>query len=163
MKRLLAAAVVAAAAALIVTGSAVNAGGRAKKSAPTGTLQLVEREGREVELDNAPRRRFSAGDAFVSRNRLYDQTDQNSVGRDHIFCIVTVVSGRQSASLQCTASFVFANGQIAAQGSVTFARGTRAFTVPVVGGTGAYEGARGSLTITDRPRRRSGLEFKFLG
>jgi allene oxide cyclase len=163
MKRLIAAAVLAAAATLVATAAAVNAGGGAKKSAPTGTLQLVEHEGRDVDIDNPPRRRFSAGDAFVSRNRLYDQGDQNRVGRDHVFCVVTVVSGRESATLACHASFVFANGQIAAQGSVTFARRTRQFTVPIVGGTGAYEGARGVLTITDRPKRRSGLDFKFLG
>ena len=54
----------------------------------------------------------------------------------------------------CTAVVALRDGQIILQGAITFVEDNQTLNVAVVGGSGAYEGARGSATIQDRPGRR---------
>jgi hypothetical protein len=161
MKRFVITAALATAATSIVIGSPVNAGKQAEKSGPTGVLQLVQHD-RSVDIDNSRRRAISAGDEFALRGLLYDQRDQNRVGRTHGHCVITIANRRQ-LSFHCNETYSLANGQIAVQGSLTITRRSDSTVVPIVGGTGAYEGADGSLTVTNRPADQSALEFKFAG
>jgi hypothetical protein len=104
-------------------------------------------------VDNAPkspvrnpesrRFRFSAGDNIVFSNPLLDQRGGNRVGVLH--GEGTVVRGRSFANLVLlgTVTFALSDGsQIAGVGTFSLGQTAR---VAIVGGTGPYEGARGSI------------------
>jgi hypothetical protein len=143
---LAAAAAVAVAIAVTATGSAQTTGGR--------TVTLFENVARERSalVDNAPKspsknpqsRRFqlSAGDELVNRTPVLDRKGGARIGTSYAHAVV--VSGRtfQRASLQANIVLALRDGTIALAGIV----GATQRPLAVVGGTGTYEGARGSAT-----------------
>jgi hypothetical protein len=143
---LAAAAAVAIAVAVAATGSAQTTGGR--------TVTLFENIARERStlVDNAPKspsknpesRRFrlSAGDELVNRTPILDHKGGARIGTSYAHAVV--VNGRSfgNASLQANIVLALRDGTIALAGIV----GATQRPLAVVGGTGAYEGARGSAT-----------------
>jgi hypothetical protein len=82
----------------------------------------------------------SSGDMLQFRDQL--SRGSKVVGRDAGTC--TRVTANEQV---CTFTLVLATGQIVAQG---LARdGNRAYTIPVVGGTGRYARARGTFRVAD--------------
>jgi hypothetical protein len=149
MKKVLAAAALAAVTVAVIaaaTGSAQPSGGR--------TLTLFENTARESDafVDNAPKsqaknpgsRRFrlSLGDEIVARTPVLVRKGGARVGTSYIHAVV--VNGRtfEGAALQAQALIALGDGDITLAGLGGAAQ--RPFAV--VGGTGAYEGARGSAT-----------------
>ena len=140
----LAAAAVAAAAA--TSGSAQTTGVR-----PLTLFQDVAHES-DTLVDNAPRspakspesRRFrlSAGDELVARTPVLDRRGGKRTGT--LYAHAAVVSGTRFENAQLQAQAVLALGD----GSIVFTglAGPSERPFAVVGGTGAYEGARGSAT-----------------
>ena len=144
--------VLAAVAAVAVAGL-VAAGG----SAQTGSgrvLRLFDDAAHESNafVDNPPRspakspesRRFrlSTGDELVARTPVLDRRGGTRVGTSYAQAVV--VRGRtfEHATLQAEVVLALRGGTIALTGLAGAAQ--RPFAV--VGGTGAYEGARGSAT-----------------
>jgi hypothetical protein len=157
VKRL--AVVIAAACAAIVSAAVVvGSSGAQQPGPPTGTLELValDREASFKFIDVPPRRRESAGDQFILNERLRDNSNR-PVGRAHAAFVNT--PGKPSAA-QGSGTFVFGNGQVVVTGVVD-ERG-RTDTMAVVGGSGAYTGARGTLLITEA-RRTTTFLFTFSG
>jgi hypothetical protein len=122
---------------------AVSAGGQA----PTGpladftvTTTQQDRDGHYV--DNPPRRKESAGDVFTGTARI---TGAKS-GSFEFTC--TAVSSERSL---CQGVASFSDGQIHLTARVGEARTVRA---AIVGGTGAYSGAKGTLTQTGVSSRK---------
>jgi hypothetical protein len=161
MKRLaiiLAAACVAiiSAAVLVVRSDAQQPG------PPTGTLELVSRD-RETSftfVDNPPRRKERAADLFVINSRLRD-TSNRPKGRLHASFAETQPPPRVIA--QGSATFILDDGQIMVSGPiVNRGPGDRTDTLAVVGGTGAYTGARGTL-VTKETRKGGRYIFTFAG
>jgi hypothetical protein len=135
-------------AALAGTGSADHPGSQ--------TLTFVERnaQGNFEFVDHppkAPRRseRVSAGDMLLGNNALYDAANTRRVGR--LFFKCTAVRGAkrfERATFLCEVAVRLSNGTLAA--SVLFRGG--ATGGPVIGGSGAYEGASGGFAIDERRR-----------
>jgi hypothetical protein len=132
--------------AVAATGSAQTTGGR--------TVTLFENVARERSalVDNAPKspsrnpesRRFqlSAGDELVNRTPVLDRKRGARIGT--LYAHAVVVNGRtfERASLQANIVPALRHGTIALAGIV----GATQRPLAVVGGTGTYEGARGSAT-----------------
>jgi hypothetical protein len=107
---------------------------------------------RSALVDNAPKspsknpesRRFrlSAGDELVNRTPVLDRKGGARIGTSYAHAVV--VKGRtfESASLQANIVLALRDGTIALAGIV----GATQRPLAVVGGTGTYEGARGSAT-----------------
>src|SRR5215218_4254268 len=139
--------------AAAVTAAAVATTGSAQSTdARTLTLfQDVAHESHSL-VDNAPRsparspdsRRFrlSVGDELVARTPVLDRSGGTRTGT--LYAHAAVVSGRtfQTAMLQAHAVLVLGDGAIVLAGLA----GESEQPFAVVGGTGAYEGARGSAT-----------------
>ncbi len=92
----------------------------------------------------------SIGDYIVFRDRLFHQG--NKVGRDNGRCDVTR-AGPERFALACTVTvFLNGRGQIALQGLVAFRRGSMGGdpTLAITGGTGWYNHASGTATLTER-------------
>jgi hypothetical protein len=136
-----------AVAALAAAGVLAVSGGA---EAPTGqTIQVVEKGGIEKFVDTAPRAKrafdVSAGDAFLFSSPLFNAANKR-VGTLDARCDFT--KGGKTARGICEGVFDLADGdlllsaRVATSGNVTGA---------IVGGTGAYAGARGTFTSVDRP------------
>jgi hypothetical protein len=160
MKRL--AVIVTAACAAIISAAALVVSSSAQQPGPpTGTLELVglDREARFKFVDNPPRRRESAGDQFLITQRLRN-TSNRRAGRVHASFAVT--PGRRSAD-QGSGTFILRNGRIVVTGIIDDrGRNDRTDTLAVVGGSGAYTAARGTLVTTER-RRSTRFLFTFAG
>jgi hypothetical protein len=139
----------------------VGSSGAQQPGPPTGTLELVSREGetRFAFVDNLPRRQERAGDLFMINARLRDGSNRG-VGRVHASFAETQPPPRVVA--QGSATFILGNGQIMVSGPIVDRPGDRIDTLAVVGGTGAYTAARGTLVTTDR-RRSTRYVFTFAG
>ena len=142
MKRLfLAAPVIAVAAAVVMatTGGAQAPGER--------TFKLVERPTSFKFIDQPPRqgqnRRPTPGDYFVFSSRLFDASGAR-VGNLIAHCIVPAPS---TLPLECEGIFKLKDGQITGAAVTTESKTTR---IAINGGTGAYEGARGTITSVTR-------------
>jgi hypothetical protein len=113
-------------------------------------------------LDNPPRSKarpgepsISAGDAYVETEKLLNESGRR-VGTAHLHCVATRGGRRPDrASFQCAATAKLRDGDIT--GAMTY-RGEQR-RVAVTGGTGAFEGARGSISFAEkRVGRRRLLE-----
>ena len=134
-------AVLAAGGVLAVSGGAKSTDGQ--------TIKLVERGGIEKFVDVPPRakRQFSAsaGDTFLFSSPLYDGENKRA-GTLDAKCSFT--KGGRLARGVCEGVFDLADGdlllstRLSTSGNVSGA---------IVGGTGAYAGARGTFTSVDRP------------
>lgn len=149
MKRILTLTAVAAITAAIVvaaTGSAQTTGGR------TVTLFANIARERSTLVDNTPKspsknpesRRFrlSAGDELVNRTPVLDHKGGARIGTSYAHAVVVDGTTFGSARLQANIVLALRDGTIALAGLV----GAAPRPLAVVGGTGAYEGARGGAT-----------------
>jgi hypothetical protein len=131
---------VTAAIVLATTGGAQAPGER--------TLKFVAKGGSSKFVDNPPRQRRrnqppSPGDAFLFSSPEYDQNGAR-VGTVVLSCLIGPGKGLPT---DCTANLKLSDGTITFAGRAT---GSRTTVLAVTGGTGAYEGARGSVTSINR-------------
>jgi hypothetical protein len=95
------------------------------------------------------------GDRFVFTDQLYKWAGIKRgahVGHDEGICTFTRISVTSSSfggSAQCAATFFLPGGQIEVQGVLPIVEGPLNFVVPVIGGTGVYANARGTVHIRD--------------
>lgn len=87
---------------------------------------------------------FSLGDSFVFTSDL--TTHGRLVGHTGVVCTVTSTVREET---QCVGTAQFRRGQITIQGLV--AGEPEVFKFPITGGTGAYEGAEGTLVVKEIP------------
>jgi hypothetical protein len=148
--------------AIVGVVALVGSSGAQQTGPPTGTLELLtlDRETRFAFVDNPPRRRERAGDMFMINARLRDGSSHR-VGRLHASFAETQPPPRVVA--QGSATFILRNGQIMVSGVIADrGRNDRTDTFAVVGGTGAYTAARGTM-VTRETRRRTRFLFTFAG
>jgi hypothetical protein len=145
------AAAIAASVVLVATGGAQTPGGR--------TLTFLDNtsHGTQAFVDTAPKsptrnpqsRRFrlSTGDTLYVRSPILDHDGGERIGT--AYSQFTVVKGHTFANAVFSGhgTFRLHDGQIVADGVFKIANATN--TVAVLGGTGAYAGARGNLTFTE--------------
>jgi hypothetical protein len=72
--------------------------------------------------------------------------DGTKVGSDSVRCTV-VAAGK----LDCAATETFGNGTMMLQGTVPMGMDPMVFDLPIVSGTGAYDGATGTFHLADVP------------
>jgi hypothetical protein len=162
MKRL-ALIIVTVACAAIISGAALVGGSGAQPTGPpTGTLELVspDRESHFAFVDNPPRKHEGAGDQFVINSRLRD-TSNHPVGRVHASFADT--QSQPHVVAQGSATFRLGNGQIVISGPIVDrGRHDRSDTFAVVGGSGDYTAARGTM-VTAETRKSTRFVFTFVG
>jgi hypothetical protein len=110
------------------------------------TFKLVDNPPRNREGVSESRFRLSLGDMFVQTSPLFDAANESRVGRVAGTCTVVKPGSFDTAGFQCATSIRLRDGTIEAQGLAGFGRNTVRFAV--VGGTQAYEGARGTFAAS---------------
>ncbi|MEA2330837.1 MAG: hypothetical protein QOH58_975 [Thermoleophilaceae bacterium] len=146
-------------AALASAALAAALAGSASASHPgSQTLTFVERnnQGTFRYIDIAPRstRRgepsVSVGDMFVGTNPLYDAANRQREGKLFFKCTAVLGARRFARSVfLCEATARLSNGTLAVSAVLN---GDASPAGPVIGGTGAYEGASGSFASDERRR-----------
>jgi hypothetical protein len=153
---------IAIAAALAAGGAVLVPGSFGQDAAAPAalTLKMAQREAKISFVDVPPRMRGrrsseSPGDTVISRGTLRSDSGARA-GRIHAAFVVT--GGRSPRTTEhVTGTVVLADGQITIQG--VFANtGSDKDVVAITGGSGRYEGARGSVEITSG---RKGVSFAF--
>ena len=150
LRRPVAAATAAAAvtaAVIVATAGGQTSGGR------TVTLTEVPKGASFGFVDSPPKTRFTRegeprklapGDLEVLSITVADSQGVR-VGRLHAYCVVTRRGVVAKHEEECTASYRLGDGTITASDAFVGSESTT-WTAAIVGGTGAYEGARGTLT-----------------
>jgi Dirigent-like protein len=140
--------IVVAAVAATILAVVLDSSGSAQQPGER-TLTFTERNNLATFklVDNPPRsregNRLSLGDMFVFASPLFDAANESRVGRLASTCTVIKRGSFDTAGFQCASSFRLRDGTIETQGVSGFGRTSVRFAV--VGGTQAYEGARGTF------------------
>lgn len=141
--RLIAAVVCAAAG----TAALSPAGGQADP-APGGMTFLLKFQPRLARFVDAPPKRglshLTPGDVLIGVSKVYDQAGTQSLGRTAELC--TITSGGSDFACALEVTLLLKDGTLVVGGNAHPA--STPWTAAVVGGTGAYAGARGTLSVT---------------
>jgi hypothetical protein len=120
------------------------------ESANGGSFRIIDNAPRSpVKNPGSKKYRFSVGDQVIFSQAIFDHKGGTKLGT--IYGDATVAKGKTFASAAVLGRVVYVlnNGdQITAQGIFSFAADAR---VPVIGGTGAYNGARGTVVSHNNP------------
>jgi allene oxide cyclase len=115
------------------------------------TLNLVERATTDA-VTKTGKGDDNAGDLLTFANEVFDEANQNKVGSSTGWCIRTVVG----QSWECSWTLKLKDGQITVAGPFLDKSDS---VLAIVGGTGAYVGARGEMAL--HARNPEGTEFDF--
>jgi len=100
-----------------------------------------------------------AGAVELVRQRLYNPSvSEKAIGRATMMC--TFFDARER---NCTGTYFLPKGSLVVAGAI---QSRLLYDIAVVGGTGLFENARGTLTVTStglRPTRREVLVFRLVG
>jgi hypothetical protein len=89
----------------------------------------------------------SVGDSFVIQGEpIFNAARTKRVGLNRGQCLIVRVSGGRIRSLECSGSFALPEGNISWEGPIVL-DGTGRSTLAIVGGTGAYKTAHGTLHV----------------
>ena len=133
-----------------VGGQPAPAGGVAADSRLV--IRVVERAITDTEIDLDPQG-DSIGDLIAFGNPVYDEQNQAQVGQSQGSC-VRVVPGQL---YECAWTTILPDGQITVQGPFADAGNT---VLAITGGTGAYAGASGEMSLA--ARNAEGTEYDFV-
>ena len=158
MRKMILTLVGVAAAAATIGGAALATASTAAASAQDQTITLkatavsltcIPIPGQKMTGQEVP------GDQCVFSEKL--TRNGAPYGHDAIHCTVVTLN-----DLVCTAAWMLPQGQIAAAGDGGSTTGNLKI-IPVVGGTGAYDGTRGEVVITNTSGSSSTVVFHLLG
>jgi hypothetical protein len=130
------------------TALAASAAGVFAQSATASTSQSFKLTAKAVSGTNIDQGKtgFSTGDYEVHADSLWQSGKQ--IGWDAGTCLTNRVGGHTADQI-CTFILHLSHGQIVATGVVRSTEsGPGTFTIAITGGTGRYDDARGSLSVT---------------
>ncbi|HZU20394.1 MAG TPA: hypothetical protein VE982_04160 [Gaiellaceae bacterium] len=151
--------VFAIAAATAVAGAVAPAGGapEAAPRAPVGVISVTGRSLVDRRLDEGPRGR-GAGDVEITWQALYNKrVTPRAIGHAQLQCTYLTMTSRS-----CVGTYFLPRGKLMVAGVFG---SPLLYEIAVVGGTGIYTGARGSLLVTQASERpvRDILVFQLVG
>ena len=127
----------------VLVGLVVVSPWEGSSAAATGpaTIRITNVEDTVVRVDVGTKGK-SPGDMEIIRQRLYNaRLTTRSIGRSELLC--TFVDRRRSRV--CRGTFFLPKGKIVVGGSLLY---RQFYELAVLGGTGLYDNARGSLVVT---------------
>jgi len=144
----------------IVAGSLVAIPSGAVSNAATGpaTIRITNQEVKVVKVDIGARG-TSPGDVEVLRQSLFNRRlTPRPIGHVELICTF-VDSGR---TRDCRGTYFLPRGRLIVGGSLRF---RQFYELAVIGGTGLYDNARGTMTVTRTHRKpvRDLVIFRLVG
>lgn len=145
------AAALVAGAAVILAGTTIGSSDAAG-SREDRTLTVVEHAVTDTPLDFGAQG-DSRGDLLAFQNPVFNASDEQRVGHDLGYCVRT----RPGAAFECTWTLVLKRGSIVVQGPFRDAGDS---TLAITGGTGAFNGAEGSMRL--HALDAAGTKYRFV-
>jgi allene oxide cyclase len=96
----------------------------------------------------------SVGDLLTWANPIFDAANMTQLGTDQGFCVRVAVG----KSWECNWTTVMKGGQITVEGPFMDAGDS---TLTVIGGTGQYAGAKGTMKLHSRDAKSTSYDFTF--
>ena len=145
---------------LVVLAAALAAlyGSSSEAATGPGVIRITEREVLVTRVDIGAKR-TSPGDVEVVRLQLYNpRVTTRSIGHAELVCTF-VGTGN---SRVCRGTYALPRGTIVVGGSLQF---RQFYDLAILGGTGIYDDARGTLTVTRTSRKpvRNLVLFRLVG
>ena len=122
--------------------------------AHAATLDVVERASTDATSVHGGAGPDNVGDILTFSNFVYDSANRARAGSDQGFCVRVVVG----KAYECHFTVLLGNGQLVVDGP--FYDGADSM-MAVVGGTGAYAGARGAMKLHPRDAHGTAYDFGF--
>jgi hypothetical protein len=145
-------------AAGVLAGILVTSPWERGSAAATGpaTIRITNQQLNLTRVD-VGRRGKSPGDTEIIRQRLFDRRGR-VIGRAELMC--TFVDSRRSRI--CRGTYFMPRGKLVVGGSLLY---RQFYDLAVVGGTGLYDNARGTMTVTRMATRpvRDLVVFRLVG
>jgi allene oxide cyclase len=116
-------------------------------------IEVVERALTDATLDLGAKG-DSVGDLLTWGNPLFDAANKTQIGTDQGYCVRVVVG----KSWECTWTNLLKDGQIMVEGPFYDDKDS---VFAIIGGTGKYAGARGSMKLHARDAKASSYQFIF--
>jgi hypothetical protein len=147
--------------ALVSSGLLLLAIGGAAQQADAVTgparIPITNQQTRYSFVDVGPRGR-SPGDQEISWHALYNKRiRQKPIGRAELVCVYTFRAARQ-----CRATYFLPKGKLVAGGPMRF---RQVYQFAVLGGTGLFDNARGTMTVRAIKRKppQERIVFRLVG
>ena len=118
--------------------------GRSEAATGPATIRITDRQLSVTRVDVGARG-ISPGDAEIVRLRLLQRGTRTVIGRAELLC--TFVDGVRSRV--CRGTYFLPKGKLVVGGSILF---RQFYELAVLGGTGLYDNARGTLRVTQTQR-----------
>jgi hypothetical protein len=116
-------------------------------------IEVVERALTDATLDLGAKG-DSLGDLLTWANPVFDAGNKTQLGTDQGYCVRVVVG----KSWECSWTLFLKNGQISVEGPFFDDKDS---VLAVIGGTGKYAGARGTLKLHARDAQSSSYQFVY--
>jgi len=132
--------------------------GSSEASTGPGTIRITDSQVKVTRVDVGVRG-TSPGDTEVMRQVLFNRrVTTRSIGRAELVC--TFVDSRRARV--CRGTYFLPRGKLVVGGSLQF---RQFYDLAILGGTGLYDNARGTLTVTRTARRpvRNLVIFRLVG
>ena len=126
--------------------------GAAKFQSSGTTITVVEHAATDTITDTGDAD-DSVGDILTFANEVYDEANTTKVGSDNGYCVRTVVG----SAWECFWTIMLTDGQITVEGPFYDAADS---VLAITGGTGAYSGAQGEMSL--HARNTDGTEYDFV-
>jgi allene oxide cyclase len=119
----------------------------------TMTIHVIEHADTDVVTDTGEEG-DTVGDILTFANEVYDEADAEQVGTDNGYCFRTVAPG----AWECAWTVTLADGSITVQGPFN---DTGDSILAITGGTGAYAGAHGQMTLSFHNEEGTAFDFVY--
>jgi hypothetical protein len=121
------------------------------------TIRINDRELAVTRVDLGAKG-VSPGDIEVVRTRLLERGTRKVIGRSELVCSFV----DEARSRVCRGTYILPKGKIVVGGSLMY---RQFYDLAVVGGTGLYDNARGTMTLTRTGRKpvRDAILFRLVG
>jgi allene oxide cyclase len=116
-------------------------------------LRLIEHTEKEVTVDLGAKG-DSSGDLLTFANTVFDAADRTQVGATEGHCL-RIVPGK---SWECSFTLTLKDGQLSITGPYLDGNDS---TMAVIGGTGRFAGARGTMALHARDSQGRRFDFTF--
>ena len=139
---------------LLVSMAVLTQGASPEPSSGAMAFTVVEHADTDTVID-AGATGDSIGDSLAFGNPVFDAQDATQVGRDEGVCFRT----NPGVAWECTWTTILADGSLVVQGP--FNDDGSDSILAVTGGTGAYDGASGQMTLHYRDAKGTQFDFSF--
>jgi hypothetical protein len=120
-------------------------GGRSEAATGPATIRITDRELAVTRVDVGARG-ISPGDTEIVRLRLLERGTRTTIGRAELLC--TFMDSLRSRV--CRGTYFLPKGKLVVGGSILY---RQFYELAVLGGTGLYDNARGTLRVTQTQRK----------